>query len=471
MSSNFNRPEGCFAGLSRRESLRLGILGGVGLTLPTLLGSRAAQAANPKKTGSKAKACILLYMYGGPAHQDIWDLKPEAPTEIRGEFKPIATSVPGIRIGEHLPHLAKQAHRYAIIRSLTHTDSTHETAFYAMLAGRVRDPGLGITPLASDYPHIGSVVAKVREKSGVISPFVATRDTIENGGGEQHYPGLGPGFLGPKYAATVLHSDNLHQPDFHYRGLSLAAGLSPERFDERRRLLNQVNRQGQRKVPFDLAQAKDAHFDQAVSLLTSPQARRALDLDKEPRKVREQYGMTLYGQHLLLARRLVEAGVSLVTVYWNQMLPRGDISPGQPFWDTHKNNFVKLKDHLLPSVDRPISVLLDDLAQRGLLDQTLVVWMSEFGRTPKIDKDAQGGRHHWPHANSVVLAGGGIQGGQVYGATDKHAAFPAADPVTPGDLAATIYHGLGMDPDTEIHDRLNRPYRITEGIPLTKLYQ
>jgi hypothetical protein len=467
MSPKPERPEAVLARLSRRESLRLGILSGIGLTLPGLLGFRAAQAASPRRTGGKAKACILLYMHGGTAHQDIWDLKPDAPAEVRGEFKPIATSVPGIRICEHLPHLAKQAHRYAIVRSLTHSDDEHHTAFYAMLTGRMRDRSLGIERLASDYPHFGSVVARLRSQSGVISPFVATRETIEGGASEEHFPGLGPGFLGPEYAPTVFQSDNLHQPDFQFRGLSLAADLSPQRLNERRRLLDHMNRQ--REHPTTVSRAHDVYFERAVSLLTSPAARGALDLSAEPHRVRERYGMTLYGQHLLLARRLVEAGVSLVTVYWNQMLPRGDVSPGQPWWDTHKNNFVKLKDYLLPSVDRPISVLLDDLAQRGLLDQTLVVWMSEFGRTPRIVKDRDGGRDHWPYANSVVLAGGGIQGGQVYGATDRNAAYPAADPVTPGDLAATIYHALGIDPDTEIYDQLHRPHRIAEGTPLAKL--
>lgn len=478
--------------MSRREALRIGALGGVGLALPELLAGRALGSPRSGGPGGKAKGCILLYMYGGPAHQDIWDLKPDAPAEVRGEFQPIATSVPGIRIGEHLPHLARQAQRYAIVRSLTHSDSTHETAFYAMLTGRMRPAPFGLAPLPTDHPHLGSVVARLRSQSGAIPSFVATRETIENGGGEQQYPGLGPGFLGSAYGPLVIRSQTQQSPaeflaasrttgfppgaegpqwpGFGFSGLDLSAGMSLERLDQRRRILDDdINRQRDFLGQAASARAYDIYSERAFSLLTSPAVRRAIDISAEPPQVRERYGPTVYGQHLLLARRLVEAGVSLVTVYWNLMISRGDVSPGQPWWDTHKNNFVKLKDYLLPSVDRPISVLLDDLAERGLLDQTLVVWLSEFGRTPGINKD--GGREHWPHANSVVLAGGGIQGGQVYGATDKHAAHPAGDPVTPGDLAATIFDALGIDPASEIPDQLQRPHRIAEGTPIARLFR
>jgi len=454
-------------GIPRRECLRLGLLGGLGLTMPELFSLRAAADVPRRQRPGKARSCILLFMYGGPAHQDIWDMKPDGPTEVRGEFKPISTCVPGIQICEHLPHLSKQAHRYAIVRSLTHADSVHETAFYTMATGRARDAAVSSVPLPGDHPHMGSIVSLLSQSDSPLSPFVTTRQTLENGGGEQHYPGLGTGFLDKAYEPVVLQSDQLHRPGFEFAGLALPPDVSPERFDQRRRLLATANQQT--SLDDQSAESGDHrnHRERAVSLLTSSAAQRAIDLSHEPASVRQRYGMSLYGQHLLLARRLVEAGVSLITVYYNLMIPRLPIN-NQPLWDTHKSNFMYLKDHLLPSVDEPISVLLDDLDERGLLDETLVVWSSEFGRTSGLNEF--GGRDHWPGANSVVLAGGGIQGGQVYGVTDERAGYPVQDPVTPGQLAATIFHALGIDPATQIHDKLQRPHHIADGAPILDLF-
>ena len=394
-------------------------------------------------------------------------MKPNGPTDTRGEFHPVSTSVPGIQVCEHIPYLAKQAHRYAIVRSLTHEDSTHETAFYTMVTGRARNPQSGVAALPTDHPHMGSVVSRLQKSSSPLSPFVTTRQTIENGGGEQNYPGLGPGFLGNAYEPTVLYNPELHQPDGTFSGLSLPGDIDLARFDQRFRLLESSNASPSSLNPTLASNEFRIHQERAAALLTSSAARQALDLTREPASIRNRYGMTQYGQHLLLARRLVEAGVSLITVYYNLMFPRLPIN-NQPLWDTHKRNFMYLKDHLLPSVDQPISVLLDDLHERGLLDETLVVWSSEFGRTPGLNKF--GGRDHWPGANSIIMAGGGIQGGQVYGATDKRAAYPTKDPVTPGQLTATIFSALGIDPTTQVDDQLHRPHYIADGLPLTQLF-
>lgn len=450
---------------SRRDALRLGLLGGLGLTLPELWNRRLHAAESPTPPLGTARSCILLFMYGGPAHQDIWDMKPHGSTDARGAFQPISTSVPGIQVGEHIPYLAQQAHRYAIVRSVTHEDSVHETAFYTMVTGRARDPQLGFAARPTDHPHMGSVVSHLKNSPTPLSPFATNRPTLENGGGEQHYPGLGAGFLGSGFEPTSLYNPKIHQPRGGFTGLSLPPDIDRERFRQRLQLLESTN--GSRLSTPSQDIALPTHQARATELLTSSAARRALRIEEEPDRMRQRYGMTQYGQNLLLARRLVEAGVSLITVYYNLMIPRLPIN-NQPLWDTHKRNFMYLKDHLLPSVDQPISVLLDDLDERGLLDETLVVWSSEFGRTPGINRD--GGRDHWPGANSLVMAGGGIAGGQVYGATDKQAAYPSRDAVTPGQVTATIFSALGIDPTTQIRDPLQRPHHIADGSPLISLF-
>lgn len=295
--------------VTRRDCLRLGVLGGLGLTLPELLSGRAAGNSNTGPSLGKARSCILLFMYGGPAHQDIWDLKANGPTDTPGEFRPISTSVPGCQVSEHIPYLAKQAHRYSIVRSATHKDSVHETAFYNMVTGRARNPQLGAAARFDDHPHMGSIVSRLVKSDSPFSTFVTTRPTLENGGGEQHYPGLGPGFLGSTFEPTVLYNPQLHQPGLRFAGLSLPDDVTPERFDERRCLLDSLNQLPRPEDPTPALNDLDAHQQRAAALLTSSAARQALDLSREPASVRQRYGMTQYGQHLLLARRLVEAGV------------------------------------------------------------------------------------------------------------------------------------------------------------------
>jgi hypothetical protein len=462
--------------VSRREVLRAGGLGlGLhGLGLSTLL--QARQASEPTSpTFGRARSCILLFMWGGPAQQETWDLKPDAPEEVRGEFRPIATTVPGLMISEHFPRLARQAHRLAVIRSVHHGDVNHLTATHALLTGRPipRDEA---APLSEDWPHVGSVLARLnrgRERSP-LPPFVQMRPEVPDGAPrfvEQSH-GQGSGWLGPAWNPLTIDDDpNVH--GFRDRGaaaIRLPDGLDPNRLDNRRWLLRVVDRQAHELARSAAAAALDAHYDRACSLLTDRAALGAFDLEREDPRLRDRYGRHTHGQTVLLARRLVEAGVPLVSVFW----PNDGITNVSVYWDTHNRNFLDLKTRLMPPADQAFSALLDDLAARGLLDSTLVVWTGEFGRTPRVGQSVVGGagagrdgRDHWPHCFSSVLAGAGIRGGTIFGASDGWAAYPARDPVTPADIAATIYHLLGVAPAQQLIDPLGRPMRLCDGIPIS----
>jgi hypothetical protein len=445
--------------MGRREFLRAGALSLFGLTLPELLHARQATRRKP------AKACILLFMWGGPAQQDTWDLKPEAPAEYRGEFKPIRTNVPGIQICEHLPRLARRMDKLALIRSMTHGDVNHLTATHELLTGRPA-PGNGATR-HEDWPHLGSVLAKLgRGATGLLPPFVSMMPKVSKDGAprfveESH--GQGAGWLGPLYQPMRIDPDS---PDFRVADFTLKADVPSSRFDRRRELLNQLDGQ-LRHLEADLGVAATAsHYDRAFALLSRPEVAAAFDLSREDPRLRERYGMNLHGQAVLQARRLVEAGVPLVTVFWQN----DGITNVSVYWDTHSRNFIDLKTRLCPVTDQAFSALLDDLEQRGLLDDVLVVWTGEMGRTPRVGQSVVGGagagrdgRDHWAQVFTSVLAGAGIKGGTVHGASDRHAATPARDPTTPADLTATIFHCLGLDPATTIHDRLNRPHPLSPG--------
>ena len=431
---------------------------GFGLTLPQLLLPGAAGAA---ATGT-AKSCIWIFLSGGPSQYETFDPKPDAPLEYRGTFKPIRTNVAGIDICEHLPLLAKQAHRYALIRSTTHTEPNHPAGCYWMMTGYQypRNTSLSAALSREDRPHVGSVLARVHptERRGLPS-FVTLPEQIQPNGPIRS--GQHAGFLGAAYDPMVVHSDP-SAPDFKPGELTVSEGLTGERLIRRRALLQQTNLLTAIENP-DAEPALQPQYVKAFDLLTGGAAGRAFDLTQETLPTKERYGRNVFGQSVLLARRLVESGVRLVAVNW----VRHDDGAGGQGWDTHEKHLQWSKDELLPPTDRAVASLLDDLDQRGLLDETLVVVTGEFGRTPKFNKD--GGRDHWPNVFSTLVAGGGIRGGQVYGASTPDGAHVASDPVRPADLAATLYHCLGVDPRTEILDPQNRPFPISDGEVLKRL--
>ena len=454
---------------TRREFLRAGAVPLVGLGLPQLLHARAVgqQALRTGQTG-KAKACIILFMWGGPAHQDTWDMKPDALEEYRGEFKPIATKVPGIRICEHLPLLAQRMDKLALIRSMTHNNVDHTTATHFPLTGRDMVTRSG--PRSDDYPSYGAVLAKLGRGKGPLPPFVSMMPVVPNGAPrfveESH--GQDGGWLGPAYSPMRIDAD-ASKPDYAPAGFSLHADVPESRTERRHELLQSLEQQRVQLAQHPQMAVSNAHFDRAFSLLASQQAADAFDLSKEDMRVRERYGMNIHGQAVLQARRLVEAGVPLVTVFWQN----DGITNVSVYWDTHARNFIDLKTRLCPVTDQAFSALLDDLQARGMLDETLVVWTGEMGRTPKVGQSVVGGagaakdgRDHWPHVFTTVLAGGGIKGGVVHGASDRYAAYPADKPTAPADLAATIYHCLGVDPKMQIENRLGRPQTLCEGDPI-----
>jgi hypothetical protein len=445
-------------GVTRREFLRVGALGPVGLTLPSFWRGRALAAA----ARTKVKSCIQLFMWGGPSQLETFDLKPHAPEAIRGEFRPIATRVPGTRICEHLPQLAHMADRYAIVRSVTHTGVNHGTSAYHMLTGHIHPtPGTLRHPTPNDHPSLGCAVSRFGRQPRDLPAYVALPSVLYDGDGGE-VPGQGPGLLGQRYAPFLVRGDPT-RADFSVRTLTLPADVGPRRLQGRIDLQAALGRHADRLGRRAGGQALDAHYERAYRLLQSPAARKAFNLAREPARVRERYGRHPFGQSCLLARRLVEAGVPLITVYWNA--PHND---DPQHWDTHTNTFDRLKRHVLPPFDRGMTALLDDLHGRGLLGETLVVWLGEFGRTPKLNRQA--GRDHWGFCQSVLLAGGGVRGGQVYGSSDGHAAYAAEAPVSPDDLAATVFHVLGVPLDREMRDAQGRPLPLCTGKPVLGLF-
>jgi hypothetical protein len=448
-------------GPSRRELLSVGGLGSVGLLLPDLLRADTL----PERRGGyygKAKSCIVCFMFGAPAHQDIWDLKPDAPQEVRGPFHPISTSVPGTQFGEHIPRTAQMAHRFALVRSMTHSDSTHTVAMHYMMTGkRHRRPNTNPTNLGDDFPCYGAVMNLLTSNNSGLPSGISLNSPGNEIPSGHIFPGFFAGFIG-KHHDPMFVKEDPSQPDFN--PLPIAGSISRERIHERQTLLGRLDQLRRRIDDVETVSRATRFQERALSLISSPEARRAFDLDREKPALRSRYGMSPFGQGCLLARRLVESGVRLVTVNW----ARDYQAQIADHWDTHADNFGKHKNKLLPAFDLGYTALLEDLEQRGILSETLVVVLGEFGRTPKINKKA--GRDHWPGCFSVTLAGAGIRGGLVYGESDKIAAYPAKDPVTPEDLAATIYYALGIPRDTEVVDQSGRPFPITGGKPLTELF-
>ncbi len=452
-------------GLTRRAILKAGALAFPSLTMPSLWQSRALGDSSGKAVSGngfgRAKSCILIFQWGGPSQLDTWDPKPDAPDSIRGPFKAIPTSVPGTFISEHFPLLAQQAHRLAILRSLTHDDPAHLSSAHRVVTGHLapRQKSDDAPPSPQDWPNLGSLVAKLLPSRGSLPPAVMMPWTVAHPGAPGgKAPGQHGGWLGKVYDPFRVEGDP-NAKRFKVQGLDLPEGVDGPRLDSRRGLLGNLT-QGI-GLPGPGPTSWSSQQGRALDALSSAEARGAFVLDREDPKIRDRYGRHIHGQCLLLARRLVEAGVPLVTVNWHD--------DHQNFWDTHSENFRHLKDRLMPPADRAFAALLEDLDSRGLLDETLVVWTGEFGRTPRITNNGTG-REHWPRCYSAALAGGGVRGGQTYGASDRWAAYPARDPISPDDIGATILHALGIDPAQQIPDPIGRPLRINDGSPLTSLF-
>jgi hypothetical protein len=450
-------------GLTRREVLRIGGLGFTGLLWSDWLRARAGGQAQPsprpaRSTFGRAKSCILLFNYGGPSHVDMLDLKPDAPAEIRGEFRPMATRVPGVSICEHLPRLARAAQHYTIVRSVNHMDNDHAVGTYLALTGypHPRSRPLGTEPPASpsDMPSLGSVVSKVRPAS--VFSYITLGDLRHLGHNDSM--GQNAGCLGRAYDPYTVPFVRPINGVLDLHGVtSVMADVDDVRLGNRRGLAEQMRQIAPALEDTTGMRNVDSFSRRAFELLSSPASRSAFHVENEPQAIRDAYGSTPFGRSCLLSRRLVEAGVPLITVY----------SAGNRDWDTHGNNFRELQNTLLPPTDQAVAALLDDLHGRGLLDETLVVWMGDMGRTPRINNGA--GRDHWSFCYSILLAGAGVRGGQVYGSSDRSAAYPSTNPVSPQDVAATIYHCLGIDPRDHVTDQQGRPIVVSTGIPVTGL--
>ena len=420
---------------NRRDFIRMGTVAGLGMA--DILRMQQLHAA---EDGARSDVnCIFIFIVGGMPQQDMWDLKPNAPVEIRGDFHNISTSVPGIQISDVLPGCATVADKMAILRSMTHDDSDHGRGFHIMMSGKKAGAGdFNGNQNNNQHPCIGSMVSHLG-RPDVLPPYISVPNFLNSGG---------PSFLGPSHGPFVIDSDPA-APDFSVRDIALPTSVATKRGQLRQQALQQIN-QFEHDVQRVGKQVRslDTFYRKAYNLMSSKAAREAFDIGKEPEKLREAYGMTSIGQCSLLARRMVEAGCRFVAVE-------------NGHWDTHRKNTYSLRDLLCPAFDQAIPALLNDLQDRGMLEKTLVVVTTEFGRTPRINDLA--GRDHWPNAFSIVMAGGGVKGGRVIGATDKQAAEVTDRPITPEDMVATVLYGLGIDYKKILHTPLGRPIPIADG--------
>jgi len=453
----FHRP----AMLPRRAALRIGGLGLLGLTLPKIAFGQDAARTAVRRIAPRAKSVIFLFQWGGPSQLETFDMKPDAPEGIRGLHKPIASNVPGLTVNERLPRMAKVMDKVCLVRSVHHTMRNHNSAAYYALSGHappVDDIRLKDTP--DLFPAYGSVVDRLAPSANPEIPtFVAYPHVISDG---SVTPAQHASFLGKQHDPFLVKRDP-NAPDFGLPELSLPPGISFERLSARRELQKIIDGQTHLLDHSAAARGIDAYYDRALAMLHSERLRGAFNLEAEKASVRDGYGRHTYGQSCLLARRLVEASVKFVTVYFDQSIGGQDTQGGG--WDTHGFNntrmFPIIEGRHLPILDQTLPTLLTDLDERGLLDTTLVLWMGEFGRTPKINGNIS--RDHWPDCYTVLLAGGGVKRGFAYGASDRHGAYPAENMVRPDDVAATVFHLLGIDPHTEVRGQGDRPVSITSG--------
>ncbi len=458
-------PEPRYA-LDRRQFLRVGAAGVVGSTLPFALTSAAAStSAAATGPGGRAKSVLIVLLSGGPSQLDMWDPKPEGPLEIRGEFKAIGTTIPGVLVGEHLPKLAAQTARWTILRTLAHPEHNHLLATHVALTGRPTPLPRGGSDLdrvqsRSDFPNFAAALDFVRPRSDGVPTGVSLPNYLIEG--PLTWPGQYSGFLGARHDPWQINHDP-NDPAFRVQALSLPGDVTAPRLVSRRSLLEAFNQGGASLATSSRAAAMGQQQELAFSLLTSARMTQAFELAQEPDAVRDRYGRNKFGQSLLLSRRLVEAGVPIVQA------TMGIVQT----WDTHVDNWGKLKGTLLPQLDQGLAALTDDLAASGLLDQTLVIVMGEFGRTPRISTlpgETIPGRDHWASAYSALFAGAGVRGGQVVGQTDTKAAYPISQPWSPADVCTTIFDALGVNSTATITDPLGRPHQLLNGKVIGPLY-
>jgi len=435
--------------LSRRRLLEVGAATPFGLSLPQLFASEGQSVSSELPDLGRAKSCVVIFLWGGPGQQDLWDPKPLAPSAVRSEFAPISTSVTGTQITDQLPHLSRQAERFTIVRSVTHKDFEHGSAAYTALTGYPHPlPGTNTTARPDDFPTYGSILTKLTPTSRPVPDFVVLGPVMHQGA-RPPLAGQNAGFLGPGYDAFRIAGDPSAK-DFSVSGVAPQTGLTDFRYEARKKLVTTFDdRQPSRGIH---AEGLTELYRRAFGLLGSEQTRRAFRLDDEKASLRDGYGRNRFGQTLMLARRLVEAQVPLITVNWSKL--------NADQWDTHDNNYARLRK-MLPPFDASLAAFLQDLNERGLLDETLVVCLGEFGRTAKINEKA--GRDHWPDCYSMLLAGGGIRRGEVYGQSNRTATYPIDRDVAPWDIAATMYHLLGLNPATHIQNRQGQPLPIAKG--------
>jgi len=462
-------------GVSRRELLRVGGAGLIGLSLPQFLKLQAEPSVGAVGK-ARAKSVIFLFLQGGPSHIDIWDPKPDAPSNIRGEFKAIKTKIDGVQVGEHMPMLADQLDKVTIIRSMSYTPAglfNHTAAIYQMMTGwapdKVSPSGQLEPPSPRDFPHMGCQISKMRPPEGPMLPFVEMPRPLQ----ESNVIGKGgaAGFLGKAWDPYRLYQDP--NKDIRLEDLSLRPEVTPDRLKDRFELLKGINGSMKDLDKAVSSYALNEYYGKAYDLVLSGKARDAFDLSKEPDKVRDRYGRTTFGQGALLCRRLIEAGTRFVQLNWPAV---ANGNPEIDAWDTHAANFGPLKNLHCPILDRSLSALIEDMDQRGMFADTLLVALGEFGRSPRIgvstsgNSNAPDGRDHWPYCYTGIVAGAGVKRGVQYGKSDAQASAPLENPVHPAELVATIYYALGIDPGMQILNDLKQPRALVEGKPVLGLF-
>ncbi|MBM3835948.1 MAG: DUF1501 domain-containing protein [Verrucomicrobia bacterium] len=467
-------------GFSRREFLRVGGAGLFGVTLGDILRLQAlagnSSATKPRTGWGQAKSVVLIFLQGGPSHIDIWDPKPDAPSNVRGDFKPIKTNAPGIWLSEVMPHLAKQMDKATLIRSVSYTPAglfNHTAAIYQMMTGytpdRVSPSGQLEPPAPNDFPHAGAQISRLKPPEVPMLPFVMLPRPLQESG----VIGKGgtAGFLGAAFDPYYFYQDPAKE--IKLDDLTLRKDVSKERLARRAKLRDQVNDAMPEIEKAVSNYALDSYYQKAFDLILSGRARDAFDLSKEPDKVRDRFGRHTFGQGCLIARRLIEAGTRFVQMNW-PAVANGD--PTVDAWDTHAANFGPLRDLHCPKLDSGLSALLEDFDQRGLLKETLVVAIGEFGRSPKLGVSTSGngnapdGRDHWPYCYTALIAGAGIKRGALYGKSDATGSSPAENPVHPTQILATVYHALGINPHTIVYNHLNQPRELVQSEPIPALF-